>query len=231
VQVGPFLATFTPHNDNPFLNYAIPDDGAAPTLSDVRELIAAYRDHDRKPRLEYIPEVAPAVEELLLAAGFAPEGRLPLMVVDSESLRIPVVRASVNLSAPETDDELFGMIAVQAEAYEDPRSASLDEVKRRRAALEGGSLAVIAKDIESGEVVGAGSCSPIEAGLTEVAGIGVAKAYRRQGIAKALAHWLAKEALALGAPNPWLMAEHEAETNVYKQIGFSTIGTVLLISH
>src|SRR3712207_645953 len=30
-QVGPFLATFSPESGNPFLNYAIPDDGAHPS--------------------------------------------------------------------------------------------------------------------------------------------------------------------------------------------------------
>jgi hypothetical protein len=34
-RIGPFLATFSRHSANPYLNYAIPDDGAAPSLADV----------------------------------------------------------------------------------------------------------------------------------------------------------------------------------------------------
>src|SRR6266542_201963 len=78
-QIGPFLATFSPATDNPYLNYAIPDDGATPSESDTAALAEAYRGRERKPRLEYIPSLASAVEPALLAAGFEAEGRLPLM--------------------------------------------------------------------------------------------------------------------------------------------------------
>src|SRR4051794_9934340 len=61
-RVGPFLATFDPHDDLKYLSYAIPDDGARPTPADVAALIAAYARHERLPRLEFLPSVAPAVE-------------------------------------------------------------------------------------------------------------------------------------------------------------------------
>jgi hypothetical protein len=41
-RIGPFLATFSRANDNPFLNYAIPDDNATPSPADVAALIVAY---------------------------------------------------------------------------------------------------------------------------------------------------------------------------------------------
>jgi hypothetical protein len=47
-QIGPFLATFNRHSANPFLNYAIPDDAATPSLTDVNALIAAYESRGRK---------------------------------------------------------------------------------------------------------------------------------------------------------------------------------------
>src|SRR5262245_28176907 len=78
-RIGPFLATFTADTDNPYLNYAIPDDGATPVQSDVAALVDAYGRRKRKPRLEYIASLAPAVEPVLRAAGFEVEGRLPLM--------------------------------------------------------------------------------------------------------------------------------------------------------
>ena len=65
-QIGPFLATFNRHSANPFLNYAIPDDAATPSLTDVNALIAAYESRGRKPRLEYVATLAPAVEEAFL---------------------------------------------------------------------------------------------------------------------------------------------------------------------
>lgn len=68
-QIGSFLATFNVDSDNPFLNYAIPDDNAIPSSADVNALISAYKQRLRIPRLEYITQLAPSVEGALLAAG------------------------------------------------------------------------------------------------------------------------------------------------------------------
>src|SRR4051794_19878956 len=78
-QIGPFHATFTSHSASPYLNYAIPDPAAEPTADDAQALIAAFRRHERIPRLESLPGLARAVEPALLAAGFTVEDRLPLM--------------------------------------------------------------------------------------------------------------------------------------------------------
>src|SRR5919198_928725 len=39
-RIGPFLATFNRDSDNPYLNYAIPDDGSTPSDDDVDSLSA-----------------------------------------------------------------------------------------------------------------------------------------------------------------------------------------------
>ena len=59
-RIGPFLATFNTKNDNIYLNYAIPDDGAAPGAPDIAALIAAFEARKRKPRLEYICAASPS---------------------------------------------------------------------------------------------------------------------------------------------------------------------------
>lgn len=92
-QIGSFLATFDRHSANPFLNYAIPDNDATPSSTDVIALIAAYNRRKRQPRLEYITELAPAVEEALIAAGFTVEGRLPLMTLHSATFLTQVLTA------------------------------------------------------------------------------------------------------------------------------------------
>lgn len=230
-RIGPFLATYTPHTDNPYLNYAIPDDGAEPTDDEVGELIAAYRHRKRKPRLEFVPDAAPAVEDALVRAGFVSEGRLPLMVTDSDSVREGTEPHGVSLLVPATDDELYGMAVVRAEAYDEPGLPGRDVVQGMRLSLAAGSLAVIARDDATGQVVGAGSCSPVRDGLTEVAGIGVAATHRRRGIGGALAARLAIEAIRAGAVAPWLMAAHDSEQRTYERVGFGVIGEVLHISH
>ncbi len=53
VRVGPFWVTFDEHDDNVFLNYAIPDDGTAPTAGEIAGLVAEFRARARVPRLVY----------------------------------------------------------------------------------------------------------------------------------------------------------------------------------
>jgi len=136
----------------------------------------------------------------------------------------------IELRIPTTDDELYGMAVVQAEAYDEPGVPSRDIVARRRAALADGALAVVAVDRTTGAVVGAGSCSPVSDGLAEVAAIGVSVTYRRRGIGGALATCLGREALSAGADVPWLMAAHDSERRIYERAGYRVIGEILHIS-
>lgn len=230
-QVGPFLATFNPNSDNPYLNYALPDDGAEPSDREIAALVEAYARRRRRPRLEYIPGCAPAVEQQLVAGGFSIEGRLPVMVTDAEQLSIDPELLGFELCTPSTDEELYDMAVVQAGAYDEPEMPSRDVVVHRRAAMADGALAVIAVEQTTGVVVGGGSCSPVRAGLTEVAAIGVSGTYRRRGIGGALANHLGREALSAGADVPWLMAAHESERRIYERAGYRVIGEILHISH
>jgi ribosomal protein S18 acetylase RimI-like enzyme len=228
-RVGPFLATCSPRTDNPYLNYAIPDDAAAPIADDIGALVDWYRSRHRKPRLEYVAGVAPAVEPALVAAEFTVEGRLPLMTWEPTASLSPPDPPGIELLLPASDDDLFAMALVQAEAYASALP-SRDEIPQRRAALERGAVAVIARDIASGAVVAAGSCSPIVDGLSEVAAIGVAVTHRRRGIARALARRLAGEALQHGAQVPFLMAADDVEQHIYEQVGFTAVAEILHIS-
>jgi GNAT superfamily N-acetyltransferase len=229
-RIGPFLATFNPNNANPYLNYAVPDDNAQPTDSDVLALVDAYTQRRRRPRLEYIPGCAPGVEQRLISAGFSVEGRLSVMVTDARRLQTGNGQHGVELRTPTTDDELYDMAVVQARAYNDPELPTRDVVRRRRQALAEGQLAIIAVDQPTREVVGAGICAQISDGLTEVAAIAVARNHRRRGIGGALATRLAREALSAGADTPWLMADRDAERRIYERAGYHAIGEILHIS-
>ena len=116
-RIGPFLATFTREIDNPYLNYAIPDEGGSASPADVGALVAAYRARDRKPRLEYIPSTAPEIEPVLLDAGFEIEGRLPLMTCVEAHVAIP---GGIELVPPQSEEEFLGVAQVQWEAYGEP---------------------------------------------------------------------------------------------------------------
>jgi ribosomal protein S18 acetylase RimI-like enzyme len=228
-RIGSFLATFSGSNDNPFLNYAIPDDNATPSFADVTALITAYEKRLRKPRLEYVSRLAPAVEDVLIDAGFHAEGRLPLMSCAPGSEQILPVPPGIELILPASDADLLATVAVQNEAYGAPLPDAASIVRLQNS-LEAGGIAVLARLTATGEPVGAGICSIPSNQTTEIAGIGVRAAFRRRGVAGALTTRLAQEAFAVGISVPFLMAAHEAEKRIYERAGFSVVGEILHIS-
>jgi ribosomal protein S18 acetylase RimI-like enzyme len=228
-RVGPFLATFSRDSENPYLNYAIPDDGAEPTAAEVAALAEAYRTRARLPRLEYVAALAPAVEPALVAAGFAAEGRLPLMVFRGEHEFSPV--DGVELALAQSDEELRGVAAVQWEAYGERGPLPERAVASLRATLANGGLVVLARDSSTGEAAGGGLCTGPHDGATELTSIGVREGFRRRGIAEAMTGRLAQELRARDNDCVFLMAAGAAEERIYARAGFATIGTILHIGH
>lgn len=228
-QIGPFLASFNRHSANPFLNYAIPNDAATPSLTDVKALIAAYESRKRKPRLEYVASLAPAVEEALIAAAFSVEGRLPLMICTPGSEQLLPVPPDIELIVPVSDAQMLATVTVQNEAYGES-APSPEDGKRLGDSLAAGGIAVLARVAATGEPAGAGVCSVPGNQTTEIAGIGVRVAFRRRGIAAALTTRLVREAFDAGVTVAFLMAAHQEEVRIYTRAGFSTIGEILHIS-
>lgn len=228
-QIGSFLATFSRSDDNPYLNYAIPDENATPSPADVAALIVAYEKRSRKPRLEYVAQLAPSVEGALIDAGFHVEGNLPLMTCTPGSEQILPVPPGIELILPVSDADLLSTVAVQNESYDAPPPESA-AIAQLRNSLEAGGIAVLARITATGEPVGAGVCTVPSNQTTEIAGIGVRAAFRRRGVAGALTTRLVQEALATGVSLPFLMAAHEAEARIYARAGFSVVGEILHIS-
>ena len=179
-RVGPFLATFTEDTDNPYLSYAIPDDDAVPTQSEVAALVAAYRSRGRRPRLEYLPSRAPAVEAALVEGGFVVDGRLPLMACSPDALAEPPVPVGVDLVLAVTEADLLAVVAVQHEAYGDAPATEAD-ARRLAAGVHAGVIAVLARDVATGMPAGAATCSVPRDGITEVAGVAVREQFGRRG--------------------------------------------------
>lgn len=211
-----------------YLNYAIPDDGATPAPADVKALARAYRKRRRKPRLEYIPSLAPAVEPSLRAAVFEVEGLLPLMAFRG-ARRAPAPEG-IEVVAATSDDELRGVAEVQWEAYEEGGAVPDPLVRVHRRLLELGGLVVLARDIQTTEPVGGGSCTAPHEGATELTSIAVRERYRRRGIAEAMTRWLAREMQARGNDLVFLMAAGDAEARIYERAGFAMASEILHIS-
>lgn len=228
-RIGSFLATFSRHSTNPYLNYAIPDDKAEPSAAEVTGLITAYEQRGRIPRLEYITRLAPAVEPALIDAGFTVEGRLPLMSCTPGLERPQAVAESIELIVPTTDADLLAALSAQHEAFGEAPPEP-EAAQRLRASIAAGQLVVLARVAETGEPVGGGVCTAPAQGLTEVAGIGVRATFRRRGVAAALTARLLQEAFAVGVELAFLMAAGEDEARMYERAGFTRIGDILHIS-
>ncbi|HET8845559.1 MAG TPA: GNAT family N-acetyltransferase [Ktedonobacteraceae bacterium] len=229
-RVGPFLATFTPSSNNPFLNYAIPDDGADPSAEQIEGLADLFKRRGLLPRLEFLPGAAPLVEGALQARSFTVEARMPLMTCLPEALRDLPVPPGIELVQPTSDQELFAMLVAQNEAYGSDAPPSEADLQRRRSSLAAGGIALLARARDTGEPVGGGLCDVPIRGVTELTSVGVRTAFRRQGIAGAMTSWLTRKAFAQGIQNVFLMAAGENEARIYARVGFARVAEVVGMS-
>jgi ribosomal protein S18 acetylase RimI-like enzyme len=227
-QIGPFLATFAPDSASPFLNYAIPDDGAAPTPADVEGLSVAYRRRDLLPRVEFLVDTAPAAETALLAAGWSVERRIPVMLCPA--VVIPPSPDGVELVVPSSDDEIRGMIVTQREAFGDSVSVSDSEIAQTRERIRAGWFAVLARDVVSGEPAGGGVAEAVVDGTSEVAGIGVRTAYRRRGLGAAITAFLTAAVHDAGGRTVFLTPAGVPEQRLYARVGYEPAGTMVHLS-
>jgi ribosomal protein S18 acetylase RimI-like enzyme len=228
-RVGAFLILFTPETKLTFLNYAIPDDDADPSETEIDTLIAAFRDADRIPRLEFLPSAAPALEAALLGVGFTVEGRLPLMTCTTATVLELPVPAAVSFAAPTDTATLRTMVTLQHNIFEDPEPVDDRTVARARASLDHGGSAVVCLDIQTGGVVGAAQIGSPAGGASEVVGVVVAPSHRRRGIAAAMVSSLARRSFAAGLTTLFLEAAPGAD-GAYRNAGFRRTSTSLHIS-
>jgi len=201
-RIGPFLAAFDDHDPGLFRNYAIPDDGAHPTGSEVTDLIAAFTDRSRTPRIEYLPGLCPAVESALVNAGFVAERRLPVMTCAPEIAAAPVAEG-IEIRLATTEVQLRQVAEAQNDAYGQLITTDQD-VARLRGTIDGGGLVAVAVETATAVGVGGGLCAPPYCGVSEMAAIGVRAAYRRRGIAAPLTVLLTRACPDVGITTPFL---------------------------
>ena len=221
-RLGPFIVRFDEHSDNPFLNYAIPDEDAVPSSQDVDSLIAAFVGRRRRPRLEYLTP-SPGVDQALEAAGFVTDLELAVMTATPAAFLKPPAVPGLELEhiGPYDNDELWAVVTVQNAAFCETAAVSQHHVDDRRATLQGGGGMVLARYL--GTAVGAGVFTPPKYNLAEIAGIGVLAAYRRRHIASAMVGALTEAVFATGA-TPYLQTETINEKRLYGCLGYMTVG-------
>jgi ribosomal protein S18 acetylase RimI-like enzyme len=221
-RVGPFTVTI--HHDDPlkFVNYAIPDDGARPEPAAIEALRAAFRAHDRLPRLEWIEEAAPDVAAALAAAGMAEELRTPLMACTEADLAALGADVPGLTVAPVGDADLRDSGNVQRVAFAVAPLAADEPPSDPRRAGGGSVLARV-----DGEPVAAATWTAVVDGTSEVAGVATAERWRRRGLAGAVTAAAAREAFAAGARLCVLSPGGDEAQRVYARAGFRRAATML----
>lgn len=227
-RIGPFLATYTPGSANSMLNYAIPDDGAAPTPAELKALADAFTRRELRPRLEYFSDVAPELEGLLLADGYELERRVPLMICSLDDRIDRPAPEGIRLRDPATDEDFRKMRSAQNIAFGESPEVTDAEIERTKASRAAGSLLVLAED--AGDVIGGGIALEIVDGTTELAGIAVLEQYRKRGIAAAITAHLTRAAHRRGAHTPFLTPGDLGIGHVYASVGYRPTGECVHLS-
>jgi GNAT superfamily N-acetyltransferase len=224
-RVGPFVARFTLGTGHPMLNYAVPDDGASPSARDIRALIALFGRRDLKPRLEYEADSAPALEELLVAAGFVVEARLQLMGCRPADAQPIEPSPQFTVVKADTDADHGDAIIVADEEYGEPKGRPRrGQVTARREMTAAGGAVVLARERATGAPVGSGLFPPPRAGVSELAAVGTREAFRGRGVATAVTSHLVGCARHNGVEFLWLTPENDQAESIYGQVGFACLG-------
>ncbi|HYZ27779.1 MAG TPA: GNAT family N-acetyltransferase [Thermoleophilaceae bacterium] len=213
VRIEPFEAYFDRTDEMKYLNYAVPDDGANPSLEAIESLRVAFRARSRLPRLEWIAEAAPAVAAALAGAGMSEELATPLMACTHSELRVPDVDAEIaRVSAGDTlEAHNVQRVAFGQEPVEEASERELRTVLARI----------------DGRVVAAAGWTAVVGGVSEIVGVATAAPFRGRGLAGALTAAAAEAAFLDGAELCVLSPGDETAQRVYARAGFRRVATML----
>ncbi|RRQ86690.1 GNAT family N-acetyltransferase [Streptomyces griseofuscus] len=233
-RVGGFVVGFDPATTSPYVNYATPVPGTAPTDTDVADLIAAFRTRGLLPRLEFAPDAAPAVEPALRRAGFTTEAVHEYLVCTPATLTVPGAapepEARVRVEAPVTDEDYLAVDTALSEAFGGEWAPSPQGAARLRRTEEGGGAVRFVR-AEDGSCAGGALCSAPAEGTAELAGVGTLPGHRGRGIAAAVTAALAETLFARGARTVWLEYSGAGSRRVYERVGFRPGGTRVYLRH
>lgn len=234
------LVLFVAQRGWPF--YARPrlDHDTEPTIDEIRAVLARQSELEVPRALEWVQETAPSLAEAARAAGMTVhecpllvlgslaeprpgdgDGEVRLMDADDSGLGTVNAAISVAFGTPGTAVDEPGV------AERDEAAASPSAAHRLGFTVEGlreGRTVQVAAFVNSAGVVGGGSHNP-RGEVSEIVGVGVLPAFRRRGLAGAVAHLLARQALDSGVTTVFCGAESADVARVYERVGFRRIGT------
>jgi ribosomal protein S18 acetylase RimI-like enzyme len=212
-----------------------------PTTDEVRAVLARQGELGVPRALEWIHQSAPSLTEVARSAGMTVH-QCPLLVLGSLVEPRPA-DAGLRLMGAR-DSELGDVCAAIQVAFSSPGTAAgeVGVAERDRAARKAGAAgrkASTADALKAGRTVqvgafvtgagaaGGGSHNP-RGLVSEIVGVGVLPAFRRRGLAAAVAHLLAGDALEHGVTTVFCGAESDDVARVYEQVGFRRVGTTCI---
>jgi ribosomal protein S18 acetylase RimI-like enzyme len=234
--MGP-LTLFVANQGWPY--YARPrlDARATVTAADVDAVRARQRELGVPQQLEWVGEVTPSLAAACLESGLTVH-RHPLLVLERLVPVSPVEVVHVRLMTPDDPDLRMVRAAIgvgfqtsgtgrgPASVAERDSVARREErqVKRHYRDLVATGLLRVAGAFSADGAVGGGSHSPRD-GVTEITGVAVLPAYRRQGIGALLTAALVKDAQRHEVTTVFCSADASDVARVYERVGFRRIGT------
>jgi ribosomal protein S18 acetylase RimI-like enzyme len=239
--IGP-LVVFVPVGAG-FPYYARPcrGDRAPVTVADVRAARARQRELLIPESFEWVEQTAPEMAAAAAAAGLAVHAH-PLLALDTLAPARPVPpQIDVRIVSP-ADPDLILAWAAPGVAFAHPGTAigkaGVTERDKLAANHEAATIDMLRTRLRCGRSVlatASGPNGPLAAGsyqladgTAEITGIGVLPASRRRGLASAVTHLLAADALAQGARTVFLSATDAEVARIYARLGFREIGTSLI---
>ena len=209
-----------------------------PTADEIREVLARQSELNVPLALEWVHDTAPLMADSARAAGMTvhecpmlvlesllesrdPDGLVRL--VDADDPAVGPVQAAIRVAfaTPGT------AIAEAGVAERDAAASSSGAARRLDFTVDGlreGLTVLVGAFVDDSGAVGGGSHNP-RGQVSEMVGVGVLPAFRRRGLAGAVAHLLARQALDNGVTTVFCGAESIDVARVYEGVGFRRIGT------
>lgn len=234
---GPFTI-FVSRGGWPY--YARPRLGLADriTREDVAAVLDRLAELDVPRAIEWVHETTPGLREAATAAG-AEVGDYPVLVLDRPPVerRSPVAVRRLAAGDPE-------LAAVQAAVHvgfsQDDTRTGPASVAERDALVADQDTEHLSAQLGNGRsvlygafhpelgAVGGGSHNP-RGEVTEIVGVGVLPALRRQGIARHLTWALADDAARSGVRTVFMSAGSDDVARIYEGVGFRRVATACIV--
>lgn len=210
-----------------------------PTADEIRAVLARQIELGVPQAIEWVHETAPALASAARSAGLAVQlcpllvlrspvrarpagGKVRLMDADDPELSAVNAALDVAFATPGTAVGVAGTTH-RDEAVDTP--TAIRRLEFTVDALRSGRTVRAGAFVDGAGAVGGGSHNPRGA-VTEIVGVGMLPAFRRRGMAGALAHLLARQALDSGISTVFCGAESTEVARVYEHVGFHRIGTI-----